>query len=134
MAFDAHRRNAPRLRAGDWLLVLSQRRPGDQRHRDGREGGEQDSDDPRPRANAEQVHPYCLLSLLTSDAHSVAERSASRGNMMLRLLWSWSSPRTCPSSCLTRSEEHTSELQSRQYLVCRLLLEKNNKHHTVRHY
>src|SRR3712207_7761320 len=25
-----------------------------------------------------------------------------------------------------RSEEHTSELQSRQYLVCRLLLEKNN--------
>src|SRR3712207_7997467 len=25
---------------------------------------------------------------------------------------------------ITRSEEHTSELQSRQYLVCRLLLEK----------
>ena len=25
-----------------------------------------------------------------------------------------------------RSEEHTSELQSRQYLVCRLLLEKKN--------
>src|SRR3712207_7029692 len=28
----------------------------------------------------------------------------------------------------TRSEEHTSELQSRQYLVCRLLLEKKKKH------
>src|SRR3712207_7763333 len=28
-----------------------------------------------------------------------------------------------------RSEEHTSELQSRQYLVCRLLLEKKNKLH-----
>src|SRR2546422_7101925 len=27
-----------------------------------------------------------------------------------------------------RSEEHTSELQSRLHLVCRLLLEKNNKH------
>src|SRR3712207_7302250 len=27
----------------------------------------------------------------------------------------------------SRSEEHTSELQSRQYLVCRLLLEKKNK-------
>src|SRR3712207_9560513 len=27
----------------------------------------------------------------------------------------------------TRSEEHTSELQSRQYLVCRLLLEKKNR-------
>src|SRR3712207_7136494 len=29
-----------------------------------------------------------------------------------------------------RSEEHTSELQSRQYLVCRLLLEKKKKHST----
>src|SRR3712207_7163355 len=28
---------------------------------------------------------------------------------------------------LFRSEEHTSELQSRQYLVCRLLLEKKKK-------
>src|SRR3712207_7673787 len=28
-----------------------------------------------------------------------------------------------------RSEEHTSELQSRQYLVCRLLLEKKKKHY-----
>src|SRR3712207_8296096 len=27
----------------------------------------------------------------------------------------------------TRSEEHTSELQSRQYLVCRLLLEKKKR-------
>src|SRR3712207_8542804 len=31
-----------------------------------------------------------------------------------------------------RSEEHTSELQSRQYLVCRLLLEKTN-HFTLIH-
>src|SRR3712207_7821790 len=30
---------------------------------------------------------------------------------------------------LTRSEEHTSELQLRQYLVCRLLLEKKKKYH-----
>src|SRR3712207_8145547 len=29
-----------------------------------------------------------------------------------------------------RSEEHTSELQSRQYLVCRLLLEKKNTNKT----
>src|SRR3712207_8515144 len=29
-----------------------------------------------------------------------------------------------------RSEEHTSELQSRQYLVCRLMLEKKKKHLT----
>src|SRR3712207_6927425 len=32
-----------------------------------------------------------------------------------------------PSNCQARSEEHTSELQSRQYLVCRLLLEKKKK-------
>src|SRR3712207_8885940 len=30
-------------------------------------------------------------------------------------------------STRVRSEEHTSELQSRQYLVCRLLLEKKKK-------
>src|SRR5258707_11368797 len=33
---------------------------------------------------------------------------------------------TTSSSDAVRSEEHTSELQSRQYLVCRLLLEKKN--------
>src|SRR3712207_8398403 len=32
---------------------------------------------------------------------------------------------------ILRSEEHTSELQSRQYLVCRLLLEKKKKHVTT---
>src|SRR2546429_3253662 len=30
-----------------------------------------------------------------------------------------------------RSEEHTSELQSRLHLVCRLLLEKKNDHHPL---
>src|SRR3712207_7534657 len=42
------------------------------------------------------------------------------------------SPRLAPAAQLRgpwalRSEEHTSELQSRQYLVCRLLLEKKIK-------
>src|SRR3712207_7538117 len=32
---------------------------------------------------------------------------------------------------VSRSEEHTSELQSRQYLVCRLLLEKKNKNNEL---
>src|SRR3712207_7417329 len=32
------------------------------------------------------------------------------------------------SRLTVRSEEHTSELQSRQYLVCRLLLEKKKTH------
>src|SRR3712207_7657678 len=49
-------------------------------------------------------------------------------------------PAAAPTQTLTttptvftrrRSEEHTSELQSRQYLVCRLLLEKK-KHHDCR--
>src|SRR5438067_4292889 len=35
------------------------------------------------------------------------------------------------SGCRARSEEHTSELQSRFDLVCRLLLEKKNKIFTV---
>src|SRR3712207_8531527 len=43
-----------------------------------------------------------------------------------------SPPQSVPKALL-RSEEHTSELQSRQYLVCRLLLEKTNDniHSTV---
>src|SRR2546429_4432153 len=36
------------------------------------------------------------------------------------------------SNAYSRSEEHTSELQSRLHLVCRLLLEKKNTH-THRH-
>src|SRR5258707_8944968 len=32
---------------------------------------------------------------------------------------------------IARSEEHTSELQSRQYLVCRLLLEKKKNHQKI---
>src|SRR5947209_12016191 len=37
--------------------------------------------------------------------------------------------RPLATSQTLRSEEHTSELQSRQYLVCRLLLEKKNRRH-----
>src|SRR5215217_3774156 len=36
-----------------------------------------------------------------------------------------------PGRLPSRSEEHTSELQSRQYLVCRLLLEKKNRTHSI---
>src|SRR2546423_11331660 len=39
--------------------------------------------------------------------------------------WPWPR-RTC--ACRCRSEEHTSELQSLAYLVCRLLLEKKKTH------
>src|SRR3712207_8362200 len=44
------------------------------------------------------------------------------------------SRRICPAVAeIRRSEEHTSELQSRQYLVCRLLLEKKNPLSRPRH-
>src|SRR3712207_9007718 len=44
----------------------------------------------------------------------------------------WRRPRT--SMWLSRSEEHTSELQSRQYLVCRLLLEKKKIKNSISHH
>src|SRR3712207_8035078 len=66
---------------------------------------------------------------------------ASRHPRELFLQWSdqWGYPRHAGSALpgslvretleLSRSEEHTSELQSRQYLVCRLLLEKKKKNY-----
>src|SRR3712207_8188310 len=41
-------------------------------------------------------------------------------------------PRAYARAQVLRSEEHTSELQSRQYLVCRLLLEKKMSHAIIR--
>src|SRR3712207_7956046 len=63
-------------------------------------------------------------------AHAHAAPARAHGREALRL------PRVRPAlqpasqahapPADTRSEEHTSELQSRQYLVCRLLLEQKN--------
>src|SRR2546422_8609236 len=39
-------------------------------------------------------------------------------------------PRVVIGASISRSEEHTSELQSRLHLVCRLLLEKKKNKHT----
>src|SRR3712207_7838800 len=47
----------------------------------------------------------------------------SRCTIWHRLIW----PAETTTAPRPRSEEHTSELQSRQYLVCRLLLEKKKK-------
>src|SRR3712207_7064574 len=52
------------------------------------------------------------------DAHRVDQHGFKRAAPQRRAMHSASSPMH------GRSEEHTSELQSRQYLVCRLLLEK----------
>src|SRR3712207_8122494 len=55
--------------------------------------------------------------MICEAGHSISTYSARR----------WISEIDVPTAVVrtTRSEEHTSELQSRQYLVCRLLLEKN---------
>src|SRR2546422_6355606 len=59
-------------------------------------------------------------------------RSSSGGaSSESNLTWKWRCRReTTPKTAvllLSRSEEHTSELQSRLHLVCRLLLEKKKK-------
>src|SRR3712207_8559885 len=58
---------------------------------------------------------------------SVSHRAQSLFVRFSRLIGSWF---LIPFLCPYRSEEHTSELQSRQYLVCRLLLEKKKNHNT----
>src|SRR5256884_2436142 len=56
------------------------------------------------------------------------QRRVGRGGPAGGVQWgSAAAKRTCTWPCRTRSEEHTSELQSRLHLVCRLLLEKKKK-------
>src|SRR5947209_12255120 len=59
------------------------------------------------------------------ESHSHLSRSSSRKEMSFETLRMLSTGMTkAEVLSRARSEEHTSELQSRQYLVCRLLLEK----------
>src|SRR3712207_7630576 len=74
------------------------------------------------------LFPYTTLfrskTFFTPISSAAACCSASRS---LTSFWDVISGSDEPLSPLVRSEEHTSELQSRQYLVCRLLLEKKNR-------
>src|SRR3712207_7383888 len=69
------------------------------------------------------LHPFSLEPLKKSGKVSFLTETKSGASYEKRrcqsVVFSYSS-----SEILGRSEEHTSELQSRQYLVCRLLLEK----------
>src|SRR3989442_6505531 len=64
-------------------------------------------------------------SLYISTARPRAPRSTPKAPI---LCFECRSPSHPVSGRTTRSEEHTSELQSRPHLVCRLLLEKKKKH------
>src|SRR3712207_8571783 len=56
---------------------------------------------------------------------TVSEGDTPAGRLAVLLTGATVSPQVARP--VVRSEEHTSELQSRQYLVCRLLLEKKKK-------
>src|SRR3712207_8102028 len=72
-----------------------------------------------------------IYTLSLHDALPICERDA--GPRPLRLLGDEAGQHfTC--DVRRRSEEHTSELQSRQYLVCRLLLEKKKNTTTIARY
>src|SRR3712207_7683063 len=73
------------------------------------------------------LFPY--TTLFRSDLYGhfnnvIAQFDADDEILVLADLWSGSPFNQ--ASRVARSEEHTSELQSRQYLVCRLLLEQKN--------
>src|SRR5258707_10914704 len=74
------------------------------------------------------LFPYTTLfrsaSQEISERSSLRRASLKRGNHHFAL--PTKPPARRPRRDHRRSEEHTSELQSRQYLVCRLLLEKKN--------
>src|SRR3712207_8016144 len=65
----------------------------------------------------------CPGVVVVRDAAEQVEQFCRRRWGLLVLSWV-----TYASSRGSRSEEHTSELQSRQYIVCRILLEKKNLH------
>src|SRR3712207_7709518 len=69
------------------------------------------------------------LVLRRADEEAATERRRQRLQEVQRDVGFHGRRRTGPAT--GRSEEHTSELQSRQYLVCRLLLEKKNTTHQI---
>src|SRR5258707_9880743 len=83
------------------------------------------------------LFPYTtLFRSKFGDFLSAPRRRAAQGRHAIqpsgRVIENSESGTDWPDSCVfDRSEEHTSELQSRQYLVCRLLLEKKKNFHIV---
>src|SRR3712207_7420752 len=63
-------------------------------------------------------------SAINAGDGATTEGAGSGGRLRARPLVLHFGPAAADVGMAGRSEEHTSELQSRQYLVCRLLLEK----------
>src|SRR5258707_8288411 len=70
-----------------------------------------------------------LLQAIATQSPSENQEDSRRMAKMFRRIWSFPKPMIAKHF---RSEEHTSELQSRQYLVCRLLLEKKKHNDSLR--
>src|SRR2546429_6985502 len=77
------------------------------------------------------LFPYTTL-FRSSAEHNRFGDGGPCGVVSPPLPTSCGSPTRLPAAS-RRSEEHTSELQSRLHLVCRLLLEKKKKNHTRLH-
>src|SRR3712207_7258561 len=69
------------------------------------------------------LFPYTTLFRSCCPSAACSGRAGGRGRAAIRT-FAWRRRRLSPRGSQKRSEEHTSELQSRQYLVCRLLLDK----------
>src|SRR5699024_12862562 len=71
--------------------------------------------------------PHASCRTFSSISLSKRNRTQISGSFLpAPIKRSWTDPRFWPIIPIRRSEEHTSELQSRFDLVCRLLLEKKN--------
>src|SRR5690625_6709240 len=67
----------------------------------------------------------------TLDSETIAPTIFNTGQVLFGWRRAWLETRDSRFRDAARSEEHTSELQSRGHLVCRLLLEKKNKTRTT---
>src|SRR3712207_8573599 len=81
------------------------------------------------------LFPYTTLfrSAIAPNPHPYKQLDNDSGSGTRNQLPAQQSAQSKPTN-LRRSEEHTSELQSRQYLVCRLLLEKKKNNTTNIHF
>src|SRR5947209_15146104 len=77
-----------------------------------------------PRPAFTTYTPRFILRMVWALIRCSVEEVSGASRTMMSLCESSSSKLDRLSPRMARSEEHTSELQSRQYLVCRLLLEK----------